>query len=140
MQPRILLSLPRSALLLPALALVFATAAQAGDTDGVAQLRKWSAQAGAPGDAARGRAFFSQKHGHEWSCASCHGNPPTAPGKHANTGKVLDPLAPAFNPRALTDTAKTDKWFRRNCRDVLGRECSAQEKADVLAYLVSLKR
>ncbi|WP_299509996.1 DUF1924 domain-containing protein, partial [uncultured Limnohabitans sp.] len=26
-----------------------------------------------------------------------------------------------------------------NCKDVLSRECSAQEKADVLAYLIKLK-
>ncbi len=49
-------------------------------------------------------------------------------------------MAPAFNPKAFTETAKVDKWFRRNCKDVLKRECTAVEKADVLAYLVGLKR
>ena len=73
------------------------------------------------------------------NAASCHGNPATAPGKHASTGKAIDPLAPAFDPQRFTDTAKVDKWFRRNCKDVLQRECSAGEKADVLAWLVSLK-
>ena len=77
--------------------------------------------------------------GGEWSCASCHGTPPTAQGKHANTGKVIAPLAPAFNAKAFTDSAKVDKWVKRNCNDVLSRECSAGEKADVLAYLNSLK-
>ena len=72
-------------------------------------------------------------------CASCHGTPPTAQGKHASTGKPIAPLAPAFNPKAFTDTAKVDKWFRRNCNDVLSRECTAVEKADVLAYLNALK-
>ena len=38
-----------------------------------------------------------------------------------------------------TDEAKVDKWFRRNCNDVLSRECTAVEKADVLAYLNALK-
>ena len=38
-----------------------------------------------------------------------------------------------------TDAAKTEKWFRRNCNDVVGRECSAGEKADVLSWLASLK-
>lgn len=121
-----------SAALLPA-------AAHAADTTPAAQLQHWSAQAGAPGNAARGQTFFNAKHGAEWSCASCHGTPPTAEGKHANTGKLIAPLAPAFNPKAFTDTAKVDKWFRRNCKDVLSRECSAGEKADVLAYLNSLK-
>ncbi len=65
--------------------------------------------------------------------------PPTTRGQHASTGKPIAPLAPAFNREAFTDTAKVDKWFRRNCKDVLSRECSAGEKADVLAYLLSLK-
>lgn len=121
------------------LALSCAGAAQAADTTPADQLQRWSAQAGAPGNAARGQSFFNNRHGGEWSCSSCHGTPPTAPGKHANTGKVIAPLAPAFNTKAFTDSAKVDKWFKRNCNDVLSRECSAAEKADVLAYLNSLK-
>lgn len=114
-------------------------AAHAGDTSPAAQLQYWSAQAGVPGNAARGQTFFNSQQGGEWSCASCHGTPPTGTGKHASTGKAIDPLAPAFNPRAFTDTAKVEKWFRRNCKDVVSRECSATEKADVLAYLNGLK-
>lgn len=113
--------------------------ARAGDTTPAQQLARWSAEAGAPGNATRGQSFFNSRHGGEWSCASCHGQPPTAEGKHANTGKAIAPLAPAFNAKAFTDTAKVDKWFRRNCKDVLTRECSAAEKADVLAYLNHLK-
>ncbi|MDZ4123678.1 MAG: DUF1924 domain-containing protein, partial [Hydrogenophaga sp.] len=84
-------------------------------------------------------AFFNQRHGGEWSCASCHGTPPIRQGEHASTAKPIAPLAPAFNAKAFTDAAKADKWFRRNCKDVLSRECSAAEKADVLAYLLSLQ-
>lgn len=113
--------------------------ARAADTSAAQQLERFAAQAGAPGQADRGRVFFSSRHGGDWSCASCHGNPPTAAGKHASTGKSIDPLAPAFNPKTFTDTAKVDKWFRRNCNDVLKRECTAAEKADVLAWLASLK-
>jgi cytochrome c peroxidase len=114
-------------------------AAIAADTTIAQQLAQWSAQAGAPGNAARGQAFFGSKHGGEWSCASCHGVPPTGTGKHASTGKAIEPLAPAFNPKAFTDAARVEKWFRRNCKDVLARECNAAEKADVLAYLAGLK-
>ena len=113
--------------------------AQAADTSAAEQLQRWSSAAGQAGDAARGRHFFTSRHGSEWSCASCHGNPPTGPGKHASTGKAIEPLAPAFNAKAFTDTAKVDKWFRRNCKDVLSRECSAAEKADVMAFLTHLK-
>lgn len=129
----------RSVLTSTLIALLCAGAAQAAETTPAAQLQYWSAQAGAPGNAARGQTFFNSKHGGEWSCSSCHGTPPTAQGKHANTGKVIAPLAPGFNAKAFTDSAKVDKWFKRNCNDVLTRECSAAEKADVLAYLNSLK-
>lgn len=113
--------------------------AAAADTSIAAQLARWQGQAGAPASAERGQAFFEGRHGGDLSCSSCHGMPPTGPGKHASTGKPIDPLAPAFNPARFTDTAKVDKWFTRNCKDVLTRECSASEKADVLAWLASLK-
>ena len=113
--------------------------AHAADTTPAQLLSHWSTQAGAPGNAERGRVFFNSKQGGNWSCSSCHGTPPTAQGRHASTGKSIAPLAPAFNPLSLTDVARVDKWFRRNCNDVLSRECSAAEKADVLAYLNALK-
>jgi hypothetical protein len=130
---------PAPALLVTAFTACLWAPAQAADTTIAQQLAQWSAQAGAPGNAARGQSFFSSKHGGEWSCSSCHGTPPTSTGKHASTGKAIDPLAPAFNPKAFTDAARVEKWFRRNCKDVLSRECSAAEKADVLAYLAGLK-
>lgn len=114
-------------------------AAHAADTTPAQQLERFNAQAGTAGQPERGRVFFTSRHGGEWSCASCHGNPPTQTGKHASTGKAIDPMAPAANAGAFTSTTKVDKWFRRNCNDVLRRECSAPEKADVLAYLLSLK-
>jgi Domain of unknown function (DUF1924) len=122
------------------LAMLASLPASAADTSATQQLDRWSAQAGAPGDAQTGRNFFASRHGGEWSCSSCHGNPPTQAGRHASTGKEIAPLAPAFNPGAFTDSARADKWFRRNCKDVLARECSAAEKADVLAYLIGLRR
>jgi len=99
----------------------------------------YSAKAGAAPEPARGQRFFTASHGREWSCASCHGAVPNQGGKHAATGKSIAPLAPAFNPERLTDPAKTEKWFRRNCNDVVGRECTAAEKADVLSWLLTIK-
>jgi hypothetical protein len=104
------------------------------------QLAGYTAQAGAPAQPARGQQLFTTKHGKDWSCSSCHTATPTVEGKHASTGKAIGPLAPAFNPERFTDTAKTEKWFRRNCNDVMGRECTAVEKADVLSWLLTLKR
>lgn len=116
------------------------TAASAGDTSPARQLERFAAEAGAPGQPERGRRFFATRHAGRWSCASCHGDPPTRAGSHASTGKSIDPLAPSANAGAFTDMARIDKWFRRNCKDVLQRECSAAEKADVLAYLLALPR
>jgi len=98
-----------------------------------------AAAGNAPPAAQRGQQLFTANHGREWSCASCHGALPTQGGKHAGTGKPIAPLAPAFDAERFTDAAKTEKWFRRNCNDVMGRECTAAEKADVLTWLLSLK-
>ncbi|HMA10178.1 MAG TPA: DUF1924 domain-containing protein [Ramlibacter sp.] len=102
-------------------------------------LQDYSAQAGGPPTPQRGRDLFTSTHGRQWSCSTCHGAVPVQPGKHAATGKPIAPLAPAFEPRRFSDAAKVEKWFGRNCNDVLGRPCSAAEKADVLAWLISLK-
>lgn len=99
----------------------------------------YGALAGTAAEPSRGQQLFTTRHGREWSCASCHGEVPTQPGKHASTGKPIAPLAPAFNPERFVDAAKTEKWFRRNCNDVIGRECSATEKADVIGWLRTLK-
>lgn len=100
------------------------------------------AQRGAPGfsgfSAARGAAFFEATHGGDWSCATCHGSDPRAAGEHVVTGKRIEPLAPGANPARFTRPDKVEKWFQRNCNDVLGRPCTAQEKGDVLAWLLSL--
>ena len=101
-------------------------------------LKTYEAQSG-KASTSRGEQFFNAKHGKEWSCASCHDNPPNHDTKHIVTGKVIKPLAPSANPARFTVEAKVDKWFKRNCNDVLGRECTTQEKADVLAWLISVK-
>ncbi|MEQ1807817.1 MAG: DUF1924 domain-containing protein [Burkholderiaceae bacterium] len=101
-------------------------------------LAGYAAQAGSAAQAPRGQQLFTAPHGREWSCATCHGPVPVQPGKHATTGKRIDALAPQHNAQRFTDAAKVEKWFRRNCNDVIGRECTASEKADVLAWLITL--
>lgn len=102
-------------------------------------LSGYAAQAGAAPSPARGQQFFTTTHGREWSCASCHGQVAAGPGRHAGTGKPIAPLAPAASAGRFTDPAKVEKWFRRNCNDVAARECTPAEKADVLAWLLTLK-
>jgi uncharacterized membrane protein len=102
-------------------------------------LAGYTAQAGQPANAAKGEAFFKARHGQEWQCSSCHGKSPMTSGRHASTDKVIEPLAPAANAKRFTDSAKVEKWFRRNCKDVLARECAPSEKANVLAWLITLR-
>jgi hypothetical protein len=88
--------------------------------------------------ATRGAALYRTEHpgrnAQAVSCASCHTASPKQPGQ-TRVGKRIEPLAPVANPERFTDAAKVEKWFRRNCQDVLQRECSAQEKGDFIAWL-----
>lgn len=71
------------------------------------------------------------------SCATCHTSDPQSIGEHVRTGKSIKPMARSMNFDRFTDRAKVEKWFKRNCKWTLGRECSVQEKGDLLVYLRS---
>lgn len=71
------------------------------------------------------------------SCSSCHGTDFSKAGKHRKTHKVIDPLSTRVNTERFTDEKKIEKWFKRNCNDTWGRECTAQEKADFLTFLLA---
>jgi mono/diheme cytochrome c family protein len=90
--------------------------------------------------AEKGQAFFQGRHKggkpDSPSCTSCHTTDVKASGK-SRAGKVIAPMAASVNPKRFTDYADVEKWFARNCPDVLGRECTLTEKGDVLAYLLS---
>ena len=103
-------------------------------------MNELAAEAGVKGFApARGEAIFHAKDqgGKTASCTSCHTADLRNAGENAKTGKRIDPLAPSVNPKSLTDVKNVQKWLRRNFRDVYGREGTAQEKGDVLAYILS---
>jgi hypothetical protein len=93
---------------------------------GVAQAETFSAE--------RGAALWTKEVNGQ-SCTSCHGKTPKSVGKHTKTGKRIEPMAPSVNPKRLTDPAEIEKWFLRNCKSVYGRECTAQEKGDILLWL-----
>jgi len=89
----------------------------------------------------RGGKFFSSEHlrnGKQTSCATCHTADPRNPGK-TRANKVIEPMAPITNPQRFSDEAKVEKWFGRNCQDVLERNCTAQEKGDFIQFLVNVK-
>ncbi len=91
-------------------------------------------------DAKRGEelyfAKFSTGKAETPSCTSCHSNSPTDMGE-TRAGKPIDPLAVSKTPDRFTDPKKVEKWFRRNCKSVLGRECTAQEKGDFITFMLT---
>ena len=90
-------------------------------------------------DGKRGQTFWTKKFqandGKVRQCSSCHGENLTNSGKHAKSGKTIMPMAPSVNPKRYTKLKKINKWFKRNCKWTVGRECTNQEKGDILKYL-----
>jgi cytochrome c553 len=87
--------------------------------------------------AERGAAFYRATHQGKSgasSCASCHGQAPQEKGQ-TRLGKAIEPMAVSRNAERYTDAANVEKWFLRNCGDVLGRACTAKEKGDFIAFM-----
>lgn len=111
----------------------------AADSFEPAGLAAYQREAGSKGDAKRGNDFWHASHqdsdGKTVNCASCHGDDLSKPGKHNKSGKVIEPMSRRVNKDRYTDAEKVEKWFKRNCKQVLQRECTAAEKSDVLLFL-----
>ena len=93
-------------------------------------------------DAAAGKAFFTREltiHGKQVACASCHTTNPANPGKHIVTNKPIKPLAPAANPERFSNVDKVEKNFEKHCLEIIGRDCTAQEKGNYIAYMLTVK-
>ena len=84
--------------------------------------------------ASRGETLWNQDFGGR-DCTSCHGKDLSKPGRHQKTGRVIEPMAPSVNSERLTDSKKIEKWFLRNCKWTMGRECTPTEKGDILLWL-----
>jgi hypothetical protein len=103
-------------------------------------LKEYTSEGASNFSATAGQEFWDHpvvnKEVHETRrCSLCHTNDLKAEGKHAVTGKKIEPMAPSVNPKRLSDTARMEKWFKRNCKWVLDRECTPQEKGNVLVML-----
>lgn len=88
--------------------------------------------------AAEGRRIYDAVHvqdGAPVSCSTCHTANPRQRGL-TPAGKVVEPLAPAANPDRFTNRHEVEKWFKRNCKQVMGRECTAAEKGHFLTFLL----
>jgi len=105
----------------------------------LAKFQQQGTQANAQaGESLWNKTFIDHKTAQQRSCTSCHGNNLSHPGEHAKTGKAIEPMAPSVNSQRLTERKKINKWFKRNCKWTIGRECTDQEKADLLSFLSTL--
>ena len=133
-----------------AFALLCGLAASAGAlaAPSAALLERYAAEARAADpafagfSAARGEALHRTRHGlgkpDTPACTSCHGETARAAGQ-TRTGKAIEPMAVSVSVSATRygDPAKVEKWFKRNCNEVLGRACSPLEKGDWLTFVSS---
>jgi mono/diheme cytochrome c family protein len=69
------------------------------------------------------------------SCTACHTVDPRQLGRNAKTGRPIEPVAVSANPGRFTDPAIVEKQFTRDCRSVLGRECTPLEKGDYITFM-----
>ncbi len=89
-----------------------------------------------------GHAFFKREFtikGKQVSCSSCHTDNPANPGKHIVTGKAIKPLSPVVEKSRFTSVDKVEEKFVEHCNDILGRDCTALEKGNYIAYLLTVK-
>ncbi|MFH2139463.1 MAG: DUF1924 domain-containing protein [Pseudomonadota bacterium] len=103
-------------------------------------LAQYKSEGAGKADAAKAKSDWTREvmvEGEKMSCATCHGTDFSKPGKHHKTGKVIEPMSMKVNAERYTDVKKIEKWFKRNCKDAWGRECTAQEKADFLTFLLA---
>jgi len=96
------------------------------------------AQGAHEGDPQAGETLWKKKfyvEGKARSCQTCHTADLTRSGSHARTGKIIEPMALSVNTNRFNEKKKVNKWLRRNCKWVMGQECSLQEKVDILLFL-----
>lgn len=111
------------------------------NSDAVKQIMdELAGQSAGTANAGNGKALWNRTYSGnapftERSCTTCHGAKLNVQGRHVKTGKPVPPLAPSVNADSLKDSRKVKKWLLRNCKWTLGRECSAQEKADLLSFI-----
>jgi len=90
-----------------------------------------------------GKMFFNRKikgaHGKETACASCHTPNPANAGKHIITGKTIRPLSPAVNDKRFNDIENVEDKFTEHCNDIIGSDCTPEEKANFVGYLLTEK-
>jgi len=130
----------KSLLILSMLLLAHINAASANTPAVNGLLQSYITSGVTSGNASKGeqlwnKTFAGQPPYSERRCASCHSNKLTNTGKHVRTGKSIAPMAPSVNSKSMNQVKNINKWLKRNCKWTLGRECSVQEKADLITFI-----
>ncbi len=89
-----------------------------------------------------GRKFYLVRRtwqSSDFTCSGCHTEDPRKEGKHIQTKVPIKPLAPAVNSARFVDIQKVEANFTAHCMDLHERDCSAYEKGNLIAYLMSVK-
>jgi len=115
--------------------------------------------------AEEGKTFYNAPHVLKgvgvWSCASCHLKDMRYSVKAHRTEipcrachvindwehpepkkaklRLIEPFAPSANAKRLTDPDRVETFLKLNCLLLLKRECTAREKGDVLAYMMTIE-
>ncbi|MDP3183491.1 MAG: DUF1924 domain-containing protein [Desulfobaccales bacterium] len=99
--------------------------------------------------AEEGKTFFNREviqfkgdtknPGKAIACASCHTANPADTGKHIVTGKSIKPLSPAVNAKRFSSVKNVEKKFTEHCNEVVGSDCTPQEKGNYISYLLTEK-
>lgn len=87
-----------------------------------------------------GKAFYNREVGVEGkksACSSCHTSNPADAGKNIVTNKRIKPLSPAVNPKRFTNLDKVEEKFVEHCNEITGSDCTAQDKANYITYLMT---
>jgi hypothetical protein len=123
-----------SAIVLIGIAILFSTPFTMATETSNAMLKEYEKEVGGTFSADSGKQFW-YKDNDGRSCTSCHTDSLLVKGRHERTGKIIEPMAPSVNPERLTEVKKINKWFLRNCKWTIGRECTTREKGDILLWL-----
>lgn len=123
-----------SAIILIGVAILFSTPFTMATETSNAMLKEYEKEVGGTFSADSGKQFW-YKDNDGRSCTSCHTDSLLVKGRHERTGKIIEPMAPSVNPERLTEVKKINKWFLRNCKWTIGRECTTREKGDILLWL-----
>jgi len=108
--------------------------------EGEALLQKYQTEGAGKADPDKAKQDWKREvlvKDEKMSCSTCHTSDLSREGKHHKTGKTIGPMSARVKPERFTSVKKMEKWFKRNCLDAWGRECTAQEKTDFLTFLLA---